>query len=102
MYSGKHWSVRKAEADRVHRIVRGHIDPDWPMFTSQVEIEMKVYFKNRRVQLDWSNIPVKMYEDALIGWLIEDDKPQYVRGGRIVSLIDREAPRVEIEVSEIE
>jgi hypothetical protein len=99
-YAGKHWSVRKAEADRVHQLVRAYLDPDWSMFDGPVEIEFRVYFSNRRLQLDWSNIPAKLYEDGLIGWLLKDDNPKYVIGGRVLSLIDRKNPRVEIKIME--
>lgn len=95
-YSGKHWSVRKAEADRVHRIVRGGIDPNWPMFEVKVDIVVTVYFKNR--PYDSCNIPAKPYIDGLIGWLIQDDSMKYVRSTKTIPLIDKANPRVEIEV----
>ncbi len=101
MYSGQHWSKRQAEALRVHLAVRGEIDPNWPMFDGPVHIIMTAYFKNKRVQLDCSNIPAKLYEDGLIGWLIEDDGPQFVRSMTTVSLLDRDNPRVKIEIKEV-
>lgn len=103
MYSGSlHWNERREEAARVHLAVRVALDPDWVMFDKLVEIEMRVYFANRRLQLDWANIPAKIYEDGLIGWLIKNDSPKYVRGGRVLSLLDRQNPRVEIEIREVE
>ena len=101
IYAGKHWTHRQQEADRVHQLVRSAIDPDKPMFDCIVDIEMYVYFKNRRVQQDASNIAAKFYEDGLIGWIIEDDSPQYVRSVKTVSLLDRANPRVEIIVRAI-
>lgn len=100
-YAGKHWSFRKREAERVHQLVRAYLDPDWPMFDKPVEIEFRVYFANRRLQLDWSNIPAKLYEDGLIGWLIKDDSPKYVIAGRVLSLVDRDNPRIEIRIREV-
>jgi hypothetical protein len=100
-YSGIHWSKRKKEADRVHLAVRSAIDPNWPMFKYRVEIEVRVYFRNLAVMLDWANIPAKLYEDGLIGWLIKDDSPEFVVGGRVYSLLDRVNPRVEIDVFEV-
>ncbi len=100
MYAGLHWSNRRDEAARVHMVVRAAINPDWPMFDKPVAITVRGYFKNKRVQLDASNIPAKIYEDGLIGWLIKDDKPQYVRSMTTVSLLDRTKPRVEIEIKE--
>jgi hypothetical protein len=102
IYAGLHWSNRKTEARRVHMAVRTALDPDWPMFDGPVAITVTAYFKNRRLQLDASNIAAKMYEDGLIGWLIEDDSPQYVRSMTTISLLDRERPRVEIEVKRYE
>jgi hypothetical protein len=101
MYSGLHWSNRKIEVDRVHMAVRGALDPDWPMFSGSVAITITAYFKNRRLQLDASNIAAKLYEDGLIGWLIKDDGSKYVKSMKTVTLIDRERPRVEIEVKAV-
>lgn len=101
MYAGLHWAKRKAEADRVHLAVRVALDPDWPMFVKPVVITVRVYFKNKRIQLDASNIAAKLYEDGLIGWIIQDDSPQYVRSMTTVSLLDRKNPRVEIEITEV-
>lgn len=102
MYAGLHWSKREIEARRVHLAVRVALDPDWPMFDRPVHITVTAYFKNKRVQLDCSNVPSKLYEDGLIDWLIKDDDPQYVRSMTTVSLLDRQNPRVEIEIKEIE
>lgn len=102
MYSGLHWSKRQSEAERVHLAVRGALDPDEPIFDKPVAITVRAYFKNKRVQLDCSNIAAKLYEDGLIGWLIEDDRPQYVEAITTVSLLDRNNPRVEIEIKEVD
>lgn len=96
------WPIRNEEVARVKLAVRAALDPNWPMFESAVTITVIVYFKNKGMQLDASNIPAKLYEDGLIDWLIEDDSPQYVRAMRTVSLLDRDNPRVEIEIKEIE
>ena len=101
MYAGLHWSKRKAEADRVHLAVRAVLDPACDTFENPVEITVRAYFKNQREQLDASNIAAKIYEDGLIGWLIKDDTPEYVRSMTTVSLLDRDNPRVEIEIKEI-
>lgn len=100
-YSGKHWTFRKREVDRVHQLVRAYIDPNWPMFTKPVTIEFRAYFANKKVRLDWVNVSAKLYEDALIGWLIKDDNPDYVISGKIISMIDRKNPRIEIELREV-
>ena len=91
-----HWSKRSAEKDRVQMLVRAELDPNMPMFTSPVEIHVRAYFKGN--PQDASNVALKPYEDALIGWLIEDDSPQYVMAVRVESRKDNKRPRVEIEV----
>lgn len=101
MYSGQHWTLRNEEAARVHLAVRAALDPNWPMFDKPVVITVRIYFKNKRVQLDASNVPAKIYEDGLTGWLIEDDSPKFVRSMTTVSLIDRDNPRVEIQITEV-
>jgi len=101
MYSGLHWTKQQAEVTRVHLEVRAALDPDELMFDQPVAITVRAYFKNRRVQLDCSNIPAKLYEDGLIGWLIQDDSPRYVRSMTTISLLDRDNPRIEIEIKEI-
>lgn len=97
-----HWDERREEVSRVKLMVRAALDPNDPVFDNPVAITVRVYFKNKRVQLDASNVPAKLYEDGLIGWLIKDDKPEFVRSMTTVSLIDRDNPRVEIEIEEID
>lgn len=79
-YSGKHWSIRKRDADYFHKIVRvalkkSHIRP--VLFSSPVY--MYFYFNDR---LDCSNhaVYVKLIEDALKGYLIADDSRKFVKG----------------------
>lgn len=96
----EHWTIRNEEVTRVKLAVRVAIDPNEPMFDKPVAITIRAYFKNKSVQLDASNVPAKLYEDGLIDWLIKDDSPQYVRSMTTVSLLDRQNPRIEIEIKE--
>jgi hypothetical protein len=66
---------------------------------NRVDIEVIGYFDKR--PLDSSNIAVKLYEDALKGWLIEDDSLDYVRKVGGESRVDKENPRVEIVLTEV-
>lgn len=100
LYSGQHWTVRKEQADRVHLVVRQHINPNHKPFKRKVDIVITVYFKNR--PLDPCNITAKMYIDGLIGWWLVDDNPKYVRSVKTVSLVDKDNPRVVIEAVEVE
>ena len=97
-YAGKHWSIRATEAERVHQLIQYMSKKG--IFVGQVDIVMTVYFKNR--PLDADNIASKFYIDGLKGRVIEDDNPKYVRSVKTVSLVDKENPRVEIELMEVE
>ena len=97
-YAGQHWTARKAEADRIHQLVRATIDPgDCAPFTVPVDIDIYVFFANR--PLDADNIPAKLYVDALKGWWLTDDDRRFVRSVRTVTDVDKRNPRVTIEVT---
>lgn len=79
-YSGKHWAVRKKDAEYWHTITRAAVREcikKPTMFENPVVIEM--YFNDN---LDASNhaAEAKMIEDALKGVLIEDDNRRCVKG----------------------
>ena len=95
-WSGMHWSKRSAEKDRVKMLVRAELDPNCQMFAQPVEVRVRAFFKGKLQ--DCSNICIKPYEDAIIGWLIEDDSPEYVTAVRVESHKDNKRPRVEIEI----
>ena len=102
-YSGVHWSKRKDIARRCHALVRAALDPDDPPFTKIVKITMTAYYapnRNRRA-VDASNITAKLYEDGLVGWWLVSDSPKYVESMTTVSKIDKQRPRLVIEVEEI-
>ncbi len=95
----KHIQWRKREVERVHQLVRGHLDPNDLMFDVRVDIDMVVYFQNR--PYDPSNIPLKLYEDGLKTWWIENDTMEFVRRTSTESRIDRKNPRVEITLTPV-
>lgn len=96
-YSGQHWTKRKREATRVHSLVRAQLD-GYRTFTRPVCITVTAYFKSR--PQDASNIVAKIYEDALIGYVLIDDGPKHVRSMTTESRIDKSNPRVEIRIEE--
>jgi hypothetical protein len=96
-YSGQHWTKRKREATRVHSLVRAQLG-GCMTFTRPVRITVTVYFKS--CPQDASNIVAKLYEDALIGYVLIDDGPKYVRSMTTESRIDRNNPRVEIRIED--
>lgn len=89
-YSGKHWTKRKAEKDRVHAAVltalEGMPTDGWPI-RQCVGIEIIAYLKNRPMDVD--NICTKLYVDAIKGIVIPDDNMQYV---------ETVIPRVRIDI----
>lgn len=98
-YSGKHWSVRVKEVKRVRMVVRAALTGNETPAKLPVTVTVRCYFDTK--PLDCSNVPVKLYEDAIKGWLIEDDSPKYVAGIMAYSLLDPDNPRVEITVEEV-
>lgn len=102
-YSSPHWSKRNEIAKRVHQTVRNRLQQmgigPGETCNNRVDIEVIGYFDKR--PLDSSNIAVKLYEDALKGWLIEDDSLDYVRKVGGESRVDKENPRVEIVLTEV-
>lgn len=99
LYAGVHWRKRKAEADRVHMVVRSALDPESTPYTVPVSIAVEARFAHH--PLDCCNVPAKLYIDGLLGWLIEDDDPRYVSSVTTTSLVDKESPGVRIIVSPI-
>ena len=99
-YSGMHWDKRNTEAKRVHEVVAtavlaaglGRYGP----YAVKVDMEVNVYFAKR--PQDSSNIQGKMYQDGLIGLLLEDDDPAHVGRFTTESFIDAKRPRVEIRI----
>jgi len=71
---------------------------DHPIATGVVDIEVWAWFD--KYPLDADNICAKLYVDGLKGLLIEDDSYKYVNSVRTVTRIDRERPRMLIQISE--
>lgn len=99
VYSGMHWTKRKEEADRVHTLVFYAIPyKDRVIYQNRVDIFITCFFKNK--PFDSDNIFGKIYVDGLKGVLIKDDHRNFVRWVGTRSEIDKENPRVEIEITE--
>jgi hypothetical protein len=80
--AGKHWSVRKKDADFWHLLVLEamcRLKRTQRVEMAQTPVMISCYFNDG---LDCSNhaAMVKMIEDALKGTVIEDDSPKYVKG----------------------
>lgn len=107
IYQSRHWIFRKQFADSIHqRVVAALIDmgihpfDKTKMFEGRVDIVVIAYFQNR--SLDPDNICSKIYIDPLKFSLLHDDTPKYVRRVSTQSEIDKENPRLEIEIIPID
>lgn len=103
-YSSPHWSARQRMAQQIHHAVHKRLEEMdiGPGETCRKRVSLHVicYFDKR--PLDSSNIVVKIFEDALKGWLLVDDSPKWVDTVSGTSRIDRENPRTEIIITEVE
>lgn len=97
-YAGMHWSERQAQIGVARILVLNALPVEALMFERPVDIIITAYFNSRPQDPD--NICSKLYIDALVGRLIEDDTPTHVASVTTRSRIDKEKPRVEIEVRE--
>lgn len=105
LYTSKHWSYRAKEARRVHALVRATLDPNDRPFDEPVLIHMTVYFKNR--PQDSCNLTAKLYTDGMLAkgdWqdgarsLLWDDDMRYVTHTMLTPLVDKDNPRVVIDI----
>ena len=100
----RRWQERVDAAKQLMRVALadtlGPNPGDWPMFEGPVHISMTAWFDHHPI--DATNLPLKLYEDGLIGLIIPDDGYKYVPDA---SLHTRKAgkgraPGVEIVIRE--
>jgi hypothetical protein len=100
LYAGTHWTKRNAEAERVHSLIYLSLSRSQRVpFLEKVNIFITVYFKNR--PFDSDNIADKFYIDGLKhANVIQEDDLRYVGMTATRSEVDKNNPRVEIEIIE--
>ena len=99
MYAGVHWSERRETANAIHWKVLEAVADIEPV-SHPVCVTVTVFFERRPYDCD--NIPAKLYVDGLKkARVIRDDNPGCVRQVTTVSRIDKNYPRVEIEIVEV-
>lgn len=79
LYAGKHWSVRKKDADFWHWTVQAALRRQKVKrkpFSGPVELR---FWWSDRLDLSNEAYAAKMIEDALKGWVLVDDSKKYVR-----------------------
>lgn len=97
LYSGKHWSLRKREADEIHIAVKSVIKKMKCIIPFQNPVEIIFKYNSR---LDCSNHGYlnKMIEDALKGYILVDDNKKYVK--RIITEFQSETENIIVEIRE--
>lgn len=79
-YAGKHWSVRKRDAEFWHTLVRFYMD-EQDVRRIPFKRPVVITFRwNDRLDIDNHAIMGKMIVDALKGRVIEDDSRRWVQG----------------------
>lgn len=80
VYAGKHWSMRKRDAEYIHLLVQNELRKQKiPRKPLKGPVILEFYYNSR---LDCSNhgYITKLIEDGLKGWVIEDDDRRHVKG----------------------
>ena len=101
IYGGRHWILRKKDADAYHGIIKDACSLLEPVRGYPVVIDIVFHFANR--PLDCSNClyMTKLIEDGLIKCgILEDDGFGFVKTIVISTGVDKQNPRIEIDIQE--
>ena len=79
-YAGKHWSVRKKDADFWHMLVKSCMNGQEVRRIPFKRPVVITFRWNDRMDIDNHAVMGKMIVDAMKGRIIEDDNKQWVRG----------------------
>ena len=79
-YAGKHWSVRKRDAEYWHRLTRYHMDEQNVRRVPFKRPVVVIFHWNDRLDIDNHAIMGKMIVDAMKGRIIEDDNRRWLKG----------------------
>jgi len=92
-----HWSGWQEEVTRAKYLVIEALGGMPDMVRQRVDVTVTAHYDKRPHDSD--NIPAKLYIDGLVAaGLLADDRRQYLRRVTTEAAIDRDRPRVEIEV----
>lgn len=97
-YSGKHWSVRKRDADFWHRLVSDCLDGQEVRRTPFKRPVIISFWFNDRLDCSNHGVMIKMIEDGMKGRLIQDDSRKYVKG---IECYFHDEDYIQVEVREI-
>lgn len=79
-YAGKHWSVRKRDAEYWHWLVRAAMEDQNTRRVPFKKPVIVIFHWNDRLDIDNHAVMGKMIVDAMKGRVIEDDNRRWVKG----------------------
>lgn len=79
-YAGKHWSVRKRDAEYWHWLVRAAMEDQNVRRVPFKKPVIVIFHWNDRLDIDNHAVMGKMIVDAMKGRIIEDDNRRWVKG----------------------
>lgn len=79
-YAGKHWSVRKRDAEYWHWLVRAAMEDQNVRRVPFKKPVIVIFHWNDRLDIDNHAVMGKMIVDAMKGRVIEDDNRRWVKG----------------------
>lgn len=79
-YAGKHWSVRKRDAEYWHWLVRAAMEDQNVRRVPFKKPVIVIFHWNDRLDIDNHAVMGKMILDAMKGRVIEDDNRRWVKG----------------------
>ena len=97
-YAGKHWSIRKRDADFWHMLVKSCLDGQEIRRTPFKRPVIITFWFNDRLDCSNHGVMIKMIEDGMKGRLIQDDSRKYVKG---IECYFHDEDYIKVEVREI-
>lgn len=97
-YAGKHWSIRKRDADFWHMLVKSCLDGQEVRRTPFKRPVIISFWFNDRLDCSNHGVMIKMIEDGMKGRLIQDDSRKYVKG---IECYFHDEDYIKVEVREI-
>lgn len=80
IYAGVHWSVRKRQAEEIHKLVVLALRAEGiKRKPHEKPVSISILY-NTRMDIDNHGYLTKLIIDGLKGYLIQDDSKRYVRG----------------------
>lgn len=98
IYSGKHWTRRKADSEYWHNLVH--------LYLKQQKVAQKLFEEPVHITFRWNDnldcsnhaYMAKLIEDGLKEYLLKDDSKKYVKG---ISHFFHDGDFIEVEITEI-